>query len=361
MKLLDRYIFIAFFRTSFSVLAGIVVLFLCVTFLKEADDFIKHKATVAQIAKYYLYSIPGMAGQALPFAALIGTLLSLGNLSRHQEITAMRAGGVSLIGIIAPILLGGVLISGLGFLNNEVIMPDYTARASFIRNVEVEKKQQRAIFQQRRLWLRGPDNSIANIDLIAPDRREMVGVNIYKLSPDFSVRERIKAGRLVWEDTAWKLRDSQKFVTRDDAVVTLTADGEVYNIVDRPEDMGLIVKSSQEMNFTELWDYVRRLKGSGYKAVRYEVDLHGKVAYPFASLLMVLIATPFSLQQARSGGAARGIAVSLLIATAYWALTSAGRALGLSGTLPPVQAAWFANMIFAVLAVAAIVRMQRTV
>ena len=361
MKLLHRYIFLAFCSTSFAVLAGIIVLFLSVSFLKEADDFIRHKATVVQIAKYYLYSIPGMAGQALPFAALIGTLLSLGNLSRHQEITAMRAGGVSLLGIISPIIFGGLLISGIGFLNNEVITPVYTARASFIRNVEVEKKQQRVIFQQRRLWLRGPDNSIANIDLVTPDRREMVGINIYKLNPDFSVRERIKAGRLIWEETAWRLRDSKKFITREDAVSAGTADGEVYNIVDKPEDMGMIVKSSAEMNFNELWDYVRRLKGSGYKAIRYEVDLHGKVAYPFASLLMVLIATPFSIHRVRSGGAARGIALSLVIAAGYWALTSSGSALGKSGAIPPVEAAWFANIVFAFLAAIAIFRMQRQV
>jgi len=146
MKLLGRYIFIEFIKTSFTILSGILVLFLCVTFLREADDFIKQNASVVQIAKYYLYSLPGMAGQALPFSALIGTLLSLGNLSRHQEITAMRAGGVSLVSIIAPVLLGGVLISCLGFLNNEVIMPAYAARAAYIKNVEVEKKQQRVIF-----------------------------------------------------------------------------------------------------------------------------------------------------------------------------------------------------------------------
>jgi lipopolysaccharide export system permease protein len=93
MKLLYRYIFKEFIRTSLTVLAGILVLFVCVTFLKEADEFIRHKASAAQIAKYYLYSVPGMAGQAMPFAVLIGTLLSLGNLSRYQEITAMRAGG----------------------------------------------------------------------------------------------------------------------------------------------------------------------------------------------------------------------------------------------------------------------------
>ena len=141
----------------------------------------------------------------------------------------------------------------------------------------------------------------------------------------------------------------------------MPADGEIYNVVDKPEDMGMIVKSAQEMNFTELWDYVRRLKTSGYKAVRYEVDLHGKIAYPFASLLMVMIATPFSLQRVRSGSAARGIALALLIASVYWALTSGGRALGLSGAMPALEAAWFANVVFAILAIAAIFRMQRQV
>jgi lipopolysaccharide export system permease protein len=271
----------------------------------------------------------------------------------------MRAGGISILRIVTPVLLGGLLFSAVGFLNNEVIMPASAARAARIRNIEVEKKQELIIFQQRRLWLRGPDNSIANIDLVTPDRRELLGVNIFKLNPDFSVRERIKAGKLVWETDAWRLRDSEKYVISGTTALAQTADGDVYNIVDRPEDMGMIVKSSEEMNFTELWDYVRRLKNSGYKAVRYEVDLHGKLAYPFACLLMVMIATPLSIQRARSGGAARSIALAVLIATVYWALMSSGRALGMSGTIPPVEAAWFGNVIVAVAAIIAMGRMQK--
>jgi len=360
MNILFRYIFREFARVSFMVMAGIIVMYLCVSFLREADELIRLKATLPQVVAYFLYSVPSMVGQALPFAALIGTLLSLGNLSRHQEITAMRASGVSLFTMIMPVLIGGFLISLLGFLNNEVIMPDYTARATYIKNVVLQKKQQRAVFQQRRLWLRGPDNSIANIELVAPDRNEMVGVNIYKLNPDFSVRERISAKRLVWEQDGWKLRQSEKFVPAGESISIRSADGEVYNIVDRPEDMSMIVKSSEEMNFQELWDYVRKLKSSGYKAVRYEVDLHGKIAYPFASLLMVMIATPFSISRVRSSGTARGIALSVLIAAIYWALMSGGRALGLSGALPPVEAAWLANGAFAAVAVVEIVRMQRS-
>jgi len=359
MNLIARYILREFFKTSVAILLGIVVLYLSVTFLKDADDFIKHHATLAQIGRYYLYSIPGLIGQALPFSALIGTLLSLGALSRHQEITAMRAGGISLLRITFPVLLGGTLMSVFGFLNNEVVMPAYAARAAHIRSVEVEKKQERVMFQQRKLWLRGPDNSIANIDLVSPDRREMIGVNIFKLNPDFTVRERISAGRLVWEQDAWKVRDSMKFSPTGTAVGVSSADGEVYNVVDRPEDMGMIVKDSVEMDFNELLAYVRKLKASGYKAVRYEVDLHGKIAAPFACLLMVMIAAPLSMQRARSGGAARGIAVAVMIAAIYWALVSGGRALGLSGALPPLTAAWLANAVFAALAFAALMRMQR--
>ncbi len=359
MNRLSRYIFLEFFRTALMILIGIVVLYLSVTFLKEADIFIQHKASLSQIARYYYFNIPMMAGQALPFAALIGTLLSLGALSRHNEITAMRAGGISMLRIISPVLLGGLLFSALGFLNNEVVMPAYTARAARIRNIEVEKKQEPIVFQQHRLWLRGPDNSIANIDLVTPDRRALVGVNIFKLNPDFSIRERIKAEKLAWETNAWRLRNSEKFVIQGTSVRTESADGDIYNIVDRPEDMGMIVKSSEEMNFTELWDYVRRLKNSGYQAVRYEVDLYSKLAAPFACLLMVMIATPLSIQRARSAGAARNIALAVVIAAVYWALVSTGRALGTAGTIPPLEAAWLGNFIVALAAVVALGRMQK--
>lgn len=359
MTILARYIFREFLRTSAMILAGILVLFLSVSFLKEADEFIKHRASISQIVRFYLYSVPGMASQGLPFAALLGTLLSLGTLSRHQEITAMRAGGVSVLGMVLPVILGGLLLSALGFLNSEVVMPKYAARASFIQKVEVERKQQRAVFQTHRLWLRGPDNSIANISLVTPDRTEMIGINIFKLNPDFSVRERISAKRLVWDNEVWRLREAQKFVPDKDAIIIRPADDEIYNIVDRPADMGMIVKRAEEMNFAELWEYVHKLKASGYKALRHEVDLHGKIAYPLASLLMVMIAIPFSLPRVRSGGAARGIALAVLIAAVYWAIQSGGRAMGLSGALRPVHAAWFANAIFAVLACITLIRMQR--
>jgi lipopolysaccharide export system permease protein len=360
MTILSRHIFGEFIKIFLSILAGILIVYVCMDFLQKADRFISHKANIRQVLFYFIYSIPAMAASSLPIAALIAALLSLGNLSRHNEIIAMRASGMSLAAIIAPVIVGGVLISGLAFINNEFIMPAFTARANHIKNIEIEGKLQPVVFRQRKLWLRGPDNSIANIDLVSPDRNEMLGINIYKMTPDYTVHERITAESLLWENGAWRLKNGRKFTITGSGIKAQPADGEIFNLVGSPSDLGMIAKTSQEMNFTELWDYVRRLKMSGYKAARYEVELHNKLAFPLSSLLMVLIATPLSLQKVRSGGFGKGIAFAVLIAFIYWALLSIGTALGRAGALPPFEAAWLANVLFAAASVYILFKMQRS-
>lgn len=359
MTILGRYIFKEFIRLFLAALIGILSVYLCVDFMQKADDFIRHRAHISQIIRYFTYNLPAIATHSIPIAGLVATLLSLGNLSRHNEIIAMRAGGLSLARIIAPVILGGLLISALTFLNNEFITPVYTAKAIYIRKVEVEKKKPVVIFREEKLWLRGPDNSIANIDLVSPSRNEMFGLNIYKLNPDFTVRERITAGRLIWEREAWRLKESRSFRIDGGRVLVRSADGEVYNIVESPESLGMVVRRSDEMSFGELWAYIHRLRSSGYNTARYDVDLHGKIAFPFAGLLMVLIAIPLSIQRVRSGGTGRGIALTVLIAFAYWAIMSIGIALGRSGAIPPMLAAWFANIVFAIVAGYVLMRMRK--
>ncbi|MFA5074206.1 MAG: LPS export ABC transporter permease LptG [Nitrospirota bacterium] len=360
MSILAKHIFKEFITLLLGVLVGIVVVYLCVEFLQKADRMIKHHATLLQVAKYFLYSTPNMITMSLPMATLIAALLAMGNLSRHNEIIAMRAGGASLVRIIAPLVAGGLLASVFGFINNEVIMPACMERANYIRLVEIEKKQQTVMFQQSRLWLRGPDNSIANIELISPNRNEMIGLNIYKLNPDFSVRERIKAEKLIWKDNAWRLNRSYTYTITGDTVRSRISDGEVYNILEKPDDLGMVVKDSEEMNFAEMRDYVNRLKKSGYESSKYEVQLHNKLAFPLASLLVVLISIPFSIQRVRSGGTGKGFAFAILIAFVYLTLMSIGESFGNSGVLPPFLAAWLANSIFATASLIVLHRMQKS-
>jgi lipopolysaccharide export system permease protein len=362
MTILSRHIFREFISFVVGALVLILVVFLCVDFLQRADRLIKNHATLSQVARFFLYSTPLMISQTLPMASLIASLLSLGGLSRHNEIIAMRAGGVSLARIVAPMVAGGLLLSAAGFVNSEYIMPACSERAHYIRDVEIEKKQRQVVFQQQKLWLRGPDNSIANIEFVSPNRNEMLGLDIYKLNPDYTVRERIKADRLVWKDGAWRLTRSMTFTPSADGTVNSRAsDGEIFSIVENPDDLGAIVKDSEEMNFQEMWNYIRRLKTGGYKTSAVEVDLHSKLSFPVSSLIMVLISIPFSFHKVRSGGAGKGFAIALAIAFFYWTFMSVGESLGRSGALPPVAAAWLANLFVGGTALAVLYRMQRTV
>jgi len=361
MTILSKHIFREFVTLVGGVLLCILIVYLCVEFLQKADRLIKHHATLFQAAMYFLYSMPVMITMSLPMATLIGALLSLGNLSNHNEIIAMRAGGVSLARIIAPMLAGGLLISICGFVNNEFIMPVCASRANYIRSVEIEKKQQQVMFQQSKLWLRGPDNSIANIDLISPNRNEMLGLSVFKLNPDYSVRERIIAESLVWQNGGWRLKHSHTITLQRNAIHSRVSDGEIFNIVDNPDNLNMIVKDSEEMNFREMWNYVNRLKSSGYEAAKYEVELHSKLAFPLSSLLVILISIPFSIHKVRSGSAAKGFAFAIVIAFTYLTLMGIGQSLGNSGTLSPVLAAWLANIVFTAASLIVLIRMQKAV
>lgn len=358
MTLLRQYIFREFLRFFLVSFIGIVAVYLCVEFLQKADDFIRLQASLKDMLGYFLLGIPAIATPSLPIAALLATLLSLGSLSRHNEISAMYAGGVSLYGIVAPVFLAGALLSAGGFINNELIMPSASARANIIRFNKIEKKRHIAIFQMQNLWLRGPDNSIVNIDITPPDRNEMIGISIYRMNPDFTVRERIRARRLVLEDGVWRLREGTKVSLGQDGVSTTPVDGEIFNIVESPDDLNMIIKFSEEMSFAELWEYVRRLKASGYSSARYEVDLHNKLSFPFSSLVMVLIATPLSLLRVRSGGIGRSVSIAVGVAFAYWAVMSVGTTFGRSGVLPPGVSSWLANAIFMLVTGLILYRMQ---
>jgi lipopolysaccharide export system permease protein len=359
MTVINKHIFKEFMLLTAGVLIGILVVYLCIEFLQKADRLIRFQATLPQVIRYFLYGVPGMISQALPMSALIASLWCLGGMSRHNEIIAMRASGISMARIMLPVIAGGACLSTLAFVNNELVMPQYSAAASRLRTVEIEKKQQQIMFQQQKLWLRGPDNTIVNIELVSPNRDEMIGVNVYKLNPDFTVREQTRADRLVWNDGSWRVAHGTTYLFEGDLVTSHKADNEIFHIVDNPKDLGMIVKDSAEMTFPALWDYVAKLKSSGYQALGYEVDLYGKLAFPFASLLMVLISVPFSVQRVRSGGTARGFAFAMLIAFIYYTLMSIGMSLGRSGVMPPIIAAWIANLLFGAAGLVVLFRMER--
>ena len=99
------------------------------------------------------------------------------------------------------------------------------------------------------------------------------------------------------------------------------------------------------MNFGQLRRYIQELRASGYNVLDHEVGLHRKIAFPFVTLVMTLIAVPFAVTTGRRG-AMYGIGVGIVLALVYWTMISIFAAFGQGGMIDPMLAAWAPNLVF---------------
>lgn len=348
MRILSRYVVKEFGRFFAFTLAAFVLLFVIGDFIEKLDDYIEHKAAVSDVLAYLGYQMPNIVFMVMPLAILLSTLLSLGMLSKNGEVVAMKASGVPLYRIAAPIMAVAALLSGAIFWANETIIPYCNSQSEYIRKVRIEKKPMIPSLKHDRLWFRGPEGEIINIGLVEFKNEvpTCYGVTFYRLNKSFQLAKRVDAEEMRWNGGKWVLKNGSTYDFGGSAIKVGKFLEQEIDLPEKPEDFKRVERLSEEMTFSELDDYIDRLKREGYNPVKYMVDLHGKVSFTLANIIMVIVAVPFSLKSSRSGGMALGIGLSVIIAISYWFIYSFSMSLGHAGRFPPLFAAWLANMLF---------------
>jgi lipopolysaccharide export system permease protein len=152
---------------------------------------------------------------------------------------------------------------------------------------------------------------------------------------------------MVFHEDAWLLLKGRVIEPDGDDVRLIPFDTRPAPLDRPPEALGEVQVREAALSYGRLSRYVRRLTEDGYDATRYKVELAARLSYPFACLVMVLVAIPHGLTSPRGRGLARGLGISLVVAGAYWLLHSLALALGKTGALPPQAAAWTAVAVFA--------------
>ena len=207
-----------------------------------------------------------------------------------------------------------------------------------------------------RLWLRSADSRFYRVELLAPGTSDLYGVTILEVGPDFRLASRLDARRAHWTGDAWELKDGAFREARSDGQIesvpfTVTA----LNLDERIEDFTHIQKPVAAMSYLELSEYVRKLDAAGFHAKKYLVELYAKLAFPLVNLIMVLVAIPFALQAPRSTRLV-GVGLAIAIMVGYVVVHQAAVALARADLLPPMLAAWTANVIFLGLGLSLFVR-----
>ena len=357
MKLLDRYLLWRYLICLALSLVGLLSVSVVVDLIERIDMFIDYDAAIVSVLAYYFYRTPYWVVLTLPIATLLATMFSLASLARRNEITAMKAAGLSLYRILAPIFAFSVLFSGLAFVVVDQVLPRATFAYNTVRNQI--RSHDRADGSRRHLLLQDVDGQILFAGSYDASGKTAHRVSWEQLSGSH-VEERRVGDRMVWRSDGWMLYEAHRYLFEPGAPTELTRldSMAMEPLTLRPADLSRQQKKPEEMSYAELSDYIARARANGEDVTRHLVDLYLKISFPVTCLIIVVVGAPFAAN-ARRAGLANSFGLGALICFTFYSLVKAGQALGWNQIVAPLTGAWMGNLIFLLIGIALLMRAHK--
>ncbi len=346
MSIITRYMLSEILKFMLIILAVLVMIYLVVDFFEKIDNFMEGGVPLHRLLVYFLLKLPFIISQMVPLCILLSVIVCFGLMTKYHELIALRSGGVSIFFLFIPILYLGLIFSILQFMLSEVIVPLTVAEANKIWREEVKKKAA-VVSKGRNIWLKG-NRMIIHIKYYNPAKKIISGITLYNFDSHFRISRRIDAKKGVYRKGKWVLYHTmQQKLNADNHTYTVSFhDKSVQKLELAPDDLQRVVKKSEEMSFTELLAYIKRVEREGYDATLYKVDLYAKIAFPFVCVIMTIAGTALATRNMINENMPITIAAGVGIAFLYWTLHSLLVSLGYGEVLRPVVAAWMTNFIF---------------
>ena len=346
MTILQRYVTREVLACFAIVLTAVLSIYIAIDFIEKIDNFMEAGVPATRCAVYLLYKLPLIVVQIAPVGFLLSILVALGLMSKNNEVIALKSCGIGKSTLLKPILLLGVLFCGGLFAIAEWGVPVFMVNANQIWLQEVRKRN---IYATRTndIWMRGA-RQIIHIKQYVPEENRVAGITIYGFDDNFRLTERVDAAAGDFKEGRWRLVDAiqQVFAGPGTAGQLNTLESMVADIDLNPEDLARAAKRSEEMGLAELGRYIEKVEQEGYGATRYRVDYHGKIAAPFVCVFLSVLGAAIALRGKLREGMPVSVIYGLAIAFLYWIFNSFCLSLGYAEMMPPVVAAWVANLVF---------------
>jgi lipopolysaccharide export system permease protein len=358
VRILDRYLLREFLVYLALGLLGFIGIFTIVDVIEKIDVFLDQRAPGSLVLRYYLYKAPEVIVQVLPVALLLATFLSLGQLNKYGELTAMRSAGLSLWRILAPVLATAAAGSVLSLLLGEVVVPAANRGRDRIYEEQIQRLTKGPPNERADVTFLGAGGRIYYMRLYVIPERRMHEVSVQEFSAG-RLLMRIDAAEATWDGRRWVFASGYVRTFRDDQEQARPFDRWSSDaIAEPPENFSREGRRPHQMNYLELRAHVRKLKTSGARVANYLVDLNMKLAFPLINFIVILIGAPVATRL-RATSAALGFGLAVTISFAYYAFMQSGKALGHNGALPPYLAAWLGDLVFGTVGMIMMVRAQQ--
>ena len=357
-RILDLYVSREYLRVFMLGLVGLLGIFYISTFIDLVDKLFRGEATSAMLLRYFYFRTPQFVYYVIPMGVLVSTLVTIGVMTKNSELLVMRACGVSLYRAAAPLLLFGAIASVGLFAMQEQVLARSNREAD--RLERIIRRWPPATSALNRRWVIGRNAEIYHYDLFDPDSNKFANLWVYRLEENTwglkSVTRAAEAtapvgpkgsaeqgwtGRNGWtrELVVTTRRNVQRTTVKYTPFETLPLDIEPPSYFKTDEPL------AELMTFVQLRDYIAKLRASGANVVPQMVALQRKIAFPFVTIIMTILAVPFAVTTGRRG-AMYGVGIGIVLAITYWVAMSVSGALGAGGVMSPMLAAWAPNLMF---------------
>lgn len=352
-NILDRYVIRTFLGILGMVVTSGLTIYIVADLTQIADDIFENDVSRSVVFSYYKYMSLQIVYELAPILVLITTLITFSVLSRNSEVIAIKALGVSLYRLALPAVALALLVTlGTMFMESN-ILPASNERVNELEAQIKGREEPRSYRRADRQWLFARGRYIYNYLHYDTTRQQIQRLQVFEMGDGFSLDGRLLAQRAEYAtggswyfENGWARRFEGSGVTSYDRF-------EGSRLVQFPENPDFFeseLRPPEQMSYSELDRYIEELEASGQAAPALEVELQNKIAYPFISLVMALVALPFAFRLGRQG-ALYGIGLSIVIGIVFIAIYAFFTTMGQTGRLPPLVAVWSPNVVFAMLSV----------
>ncbi len=349
MRILEKYVLKSYVVSFIFCIVLLIVLGVIGDILGFLDDIVQKNIPLKSILSFYLHLAPFAFVNMAPFASLLSAVYVFNNLSKYHEVTAVIASGLSLWGLLKPILLATFALCLVIFIVNNEFVPQSMRMANRIKWQELDNVKTKGVGKIKNIAVYGKGDQIIFSKAYVPGTKTLENVIIHRQDKDHDVTEKISARIVKWEDGGWVGKDV--IIFKLGVGGKFSSDPEVFkhvkiDIKETPQDFIDNEWDPKYMSYKHLKQYLKVFASASKMTVRrLTVELNYKIAFPFTALITVLVGVPFSIETGRANaliGMARGITIAIL----YLPVMAISLALGKSGVLPPVLSAWLTNIIF---------------
>jgi len=315
MKLLTRYLAKEIYMSVLMVFAALLMLFELLDLINQMNEMGDTGYHMGYVLLFVLLTAPNHVYELFPVAVLIGTIFALVQMAANSELTVYRASGVSLEQMIHALLRIGLPFMVACFVVGEFVAPPSQHLA---QQIKLKAKNANVSLSEFRsgVWVKD-EGSFVNVKTVLPDTT-LLGVSIYQFDESYHLRSITAADRASYQrGQSWELSGVRQTKFSEAGARVNQLGAMEWRSSLSPNIFTVLLIEPEQMSAWSLYQYIRHLDDNKQKTARYEIAMWNKLAYPFAVLVMMMLALPFSSYHRREGGISSKIFLGVVLGLGF--------------------------------------------